>query len=452
MQRTTVFVSYSRKDSAWLERLQVQLKPLERQGLFHLWDDTKIRPGSTWRDEIKEALQSARVAVLLVSGNFVASDFIAANELPPLLTAARQNGATILPVIVSPCLYQETELKDFQAVNNLNEPLVNLTLGAQEQVLVNVALAVKESLGERDSSSGASMTGRRPTPWPGTMSRPATEGLQIWGHVDEETLRRVRPLELMKHMGLSVLQKCTLDGELCVLKGTRAELCDIKALQQLVTGGPRPRASGGTAFGLDTMATPRAVWINDELVWELQYYYNGRALADIVEQERKPITGPALLSVVNSIVDVLELLHRSGLVHRDINPANLLVLEDTSELRIIDWSFCCRESSEQAAVATPGYTAPEQDAGQAVCASDWYSLAATCFALANGFTIDDAGPEGLSRGLKKIRLGSEEFRGWKEHELFRGLLDPDPTERPRPWESKRERFNIRRTSGPAPRR
>ena len=448
MPRTTVFVSYSHKDSAWLERLQVQLKPFEREGLFHLWADTQLKPGSLWKDEITEALESARVAVLLVSGDFLASDFIVTNELPPLLRAAKENGATILPVIVSPCLYEETVLGDFTAVNSPKQALVNLKFGDSEQVFVNVARAVKESLGDERAGARPQTPGRRPTPWPGDIRRPVPEELRLWGNIDHETLRRLQPLELMKHMGLSVLQKCILDDELWVLKGTRAEHCDIEALQQLVTGGPRPRPSGGATFGLAAMATPRAVWINDEYLWELQHYYNGHALADILQEEQKPMTGAALLAVVDAIVDVLEVLHARGLVHRDINPANMLVLDGTSELRIIDWSFCCRQASTQVAVTTPGYTAPEQDAGHAVCASDWYSLGATCFALANGFTVDERGPAALDRGLQEIRLGSGEFRGWQVVEYFRGLLNRDPLARPRPWEAKRELFNIRRVSGP----
>jgi hypothetical protein len=51
-KRKKVFVSYSHRDSEWLERLQVHLRPLERRGLVELWNDKKIRPGDEWRKEI----------------------------------------------------------------------------------------------------------------------------------------------------------------------------------------------------------------------------------------------------------------------------------------------------------------------------------------------------------------------------------------------------------------
>lgn len=459
---STVFVSYSHTDSAWLERLQVQLKPFEREGLFHLWDDTKIDPGSLWRDEIKHALRSARVAVLLVSADFLASEFIASNELPPLLHAAKENGTRILPVIVSPCLYRETALKDFQAVNDTGKPLVDLKKGAREKVFVSVARAVRESLGYADegprlaqpsaapriSSDGiarAAPATRRPTPLPGSVRPGVTKGLTIWGLVDEETLRRIEPLEKLPTPGHSVLQKCKLDGELCILKGSEAELCDIDGLQQLVTGGPRPRPSALPIIPPE-MGTPRAFWTNDDYVWELQHWYPGRALADIVAAERQPITGPRLLAVVEALVKVLDVLNARGLVHRDINPGNILMLDGTSEIRIIDWTSCCRQSWPQKEVWTPGYTAPEQRVRRAVCASDWYSLGATCFALANGFTVEDRGSDVVAAGIGNIKLGSGEYRGWKEEEFFRALLANDPLSRPKPWESKRELFDIRRQS------
>jgi len=151
--RTKVFISYSHKDKRALDRLQVHLKPYERSGLVDRWDDTRIRPGDQWQEEIRRAVAAAKVAVLLISADFLASEFIATHELPSLLAAAKDQGARILPVILRPCAFQQTDLKQFQAVNDAATPLSTMTSHRREKLWSDVAVAIVEALGIGDSAS-----------------------------------------------------------------------------------------------------------------------------------------------------------------------------------------------------------------------------------------------------------------------------------------------------------
>src|SRR5215469_16189686 len=82
--RDLVFISYSHNDRDWLARLLVFLKPFTGPN-FRVWADPYIKIGDEWRRDISGAMSRACVAVLLVSPDFLASDFIRDTELPPLL-------------------------------------------------------------------------------------------------------------------------------------------------------------------------------------------------------------------------------------------------------------------------------------------------------------------------------------------------------------------------------
>lgn len=137
--RKGVFVSYSHNDKVWLEKLQTVLKPLIRNESIELWDDTKIPAGSPWHKAVEEALTSSRVAILLVSPNFLASDFIVNEELPRILERHQKAGITIFWIAISASAYKHTELAQFQAANDPSRPLDTLPKAEQNRVLVNIA-------------------------------------------------------------------------------------------------------------------------------------------------------------------------------------------------------------------------------------------------------------------------------------------------------------------------
>ena len=142
-EKKRVFISYSHADSEWLQRVKVHLKPLERNSIIEIWEDTRIQTGDNWKDEIERALGESQSAILLVSADFLASDFIIENELPQLLKIAEEEGTRIFQIIISPCCFDETKhLSQFQAVNSAKNTLIEMNRGDQERLLLQLAKSI----------------------------------------------------------------------------------------------------------------------------------------------------------------------------------------------------------------------------------------------------------------------------------------------------------------------
>lgn len=143
--RDKVFVSYSHLDKEFLTDVQRHFKPFLSK--IDYWDDSKIQPGQKWKEEIRKAISTTKVAILLVSTDFLGSEFIATNELPPLLSAAEKEGAVILIVIIKPCLFEEfTELNEFQAMNPPSRPVTKMDYDEKEELYVNLVRQTKKIL------------------------------------------------------------------------------------------------------------------------------------------------------------------------------------------------------------------------------------------------------------------------------------------------------------------
>ena len=140
-----IFISYSHNDSEWLSKMKPFLKGLEKKADFKIWSDEGIRHSDSWDGEIKKALYEADAAILLVSQDFLVSDYINEIELPELLKSVKELGLRIFPLIVSSYYIKESPISEFQAVN-YDKPLDQLEKFEQNRVLAKLAESIDEVL------------------------------------------------------------------------------------------------------------------------------------------------------------------------------------------------------------------------------------------------------------------------------------------------------------------
>lgn len=168
--RDVVFVSYSHADRDWLERLRPILKGYA--WYERVWADPRIDAGEVWHDRIAEAIGRARVAVLLVSYHFEASDFIQAHELPILLEAAAAGrlALVIIPVRRSSLAKEPfLRLKAIQWAGDPERPLNALAEHEWEHALILAAREIDRHVGDLVA---ANQEPREPRPAPRAGARP----------------------------------------------------------------------------------------------------------------------------------------------------------------------------------------------------------------------------------------------------------------------------------------
>ncbi|XXT24844.1 toll/interleukin-1 receptor domain-containing protein [Sorangium sp. So ce429] len=141
--RERLFIACSRQNAKWLERLKMHLVTFVRKDALDVWDETHIEAGTMWREEIAAAVSRSSLAVLLISVEFIASDLIASNVLPPILHAQSDRGLVVVPVFVSPCTLPD-ELRGFQGLNTLESSLEALPLVEADLVFLRLVKLIEK--------------------------------------------------------------------------------------------------------------------------------------------------------------------------------------------------------------------------------------------------------------------------------------------------------------------
>lgn len=114
-RKVKVFFSYAHADETYKNELNKHLSPLKRSEKIEAWNDEELLPGSSFDDEIKQKLEQSDIIILLISSDFINSDYCYEIEMQNAMTRAERDECYVVPVIVRACLWKETPLRNIIA-------------------------------------------------------------------------------------------------------------------------------------------------------------------------------------------------------------------------------------------------------------------------------------------------------------------------------------------------
>src|SRR2546421_11087118 len=142
----SVFLSYAHKDKSLLRKLETHLSLLRRQGLISTWDNQEIVAGTDWAKMIDQRLEHASIILLLVSPDFLASDYCYQVEMKRALARHQAGEARVIPIAIRPAdwagapfAYLEALPTDAKAITRWKN---------RDEAFVNVATGIRRAIGD----------------------------------------------------------------------------------------------------------------------------------------------------------------------------------------------------------------------------------------------------------------------------------------------------------------
>jgi O-acetyl-ADP-ribose deacetylase (regulator of RNase III) len=139
-----VFISYAHEDEAWCDALRKHLSSLRQEGVITDWYDRKIGAGADWDQDIAAHMESARVILLLLSPDFMYSDYIAEAEIPRALELHRAGKARVIPVAIRAVDWQQGPLGKLNALPKDGRPVDSWS--NRDEALYEVAQGIRREL------------------------------------------------------------------------------------------------------------------------------------------------------------------------------------------------------------------------------------------------------------------------------------------------------------------
>jgi TIR domain len=139
-----IFFCYAREDEELLNKLKSHLRPLQREGLIDVWYDREISAGTEWEQEIKQHLNNAQIILLLVSPDFMNSDYCYSVEMKRALERHNRKEAKVIPIILRPVYWHGEPLGKLQALPTDGKPVRSPYWHDLDSAFYNVVMGIRK--------------------------------------------------------------------------------------------------------------------------------------------------------------------------------------------------------------------------------------------------------------------------------------------------------------------
>ena len=140
-----IFFCYAHEDETLLNKLKTHLRPLQRKGLIDVWYDRDIRAGTKWEEEIDKHLNEANIILLLVSPDFMDSDYCYGKEMHRALERDQRGEARVIPIILR-SVYWQGVLETLQALPTDARPVVDRYWHNLDEAFFDVAEGIRKTI------------------------------------------------------------------------------------------------------------------------------------------------------------------------------------------------------------------------------------------------------------------------------------------------------------------
>ncbi|HNI45916.1 MAG TPA: toll/interleukin-1 receptor domain-containing protein, partial [Chitinophagales bacterium] len=138
-----IFIAYSKHDEAYLKALLKHLKPAKKNNTIEVFHDGEIEAGKEWEKTIRANLHQSDIILLLVSANFVATDYCYDEEMIAAIALHEQGKAQVIPIIVTPFDFEDMPFAKLNFLPSKAKPISLYKDEGQHQAYTEIVIALK---------------------------------------------------------------------------------------------------------------------------------------------------------------------------------------------------------------------------------------------------------------------------------------------------------------------